>query len=293
MAARDGGGRAPSGTAAETACTGLLLNPEYVARPWAPGAAPDLAAPGGQTPAALRWASGAATDQGMVRSVNQDACLDRPDLGLWAVADGMGGHTDGALASRTIVAALGRLAHPTHLGSAARAIRTILQAVNQELLDQAATLPAGDLIGSTAVVMVAVGGHCVILWVGDSRAYRLRDGVLTQVTTDHSQVQSMVDAGLLSPERAGEHPQSNVLLRAVGSDAPLEVDSSIQRLRASDRYLLCSDGLYRELDPETMATILAHLPPGDGAQLLVQRACEAGGRDNVSAVVVDFLTSRD
>ena len=123
MAARDGGGRAPSGTAAETACTGLLLNPEYVARPWAPGAAPDLAAPGGQTPAALRWASGAATDQGMVRSVNQYACLDRPDLGLWAVADGMGGHTDGALASRTIVAALGRLAHPTHLGSAARAIR--------------------------------------------------------------------------------------------------------------------------------------------------------------------------
>lgn len=252
-----------------------------------------MATPGVQTPATLRWASGAATDQGRVRSVNQDAYLDRPDLGLWAVADGMGGHTDGALASRTIVAALGRIPHATRLGSAARAIRATVQAVNQELLDQAATLPAGDLIGSTAVVMVAVGRHCAILWVGDSRAYRLRDGVLAQLTIDHSQVQAMVDAGLLSPERAEEHPQSNVLLRAVGSDTLLEVDGSIQRLRAGDRYLLCSDGLYRELDPRTMATILANLAPGEGAQRLVQRACEAGGRDNVSAVVVDFLAPRD
>jgi len=252
-----------------------------------------LAVPGGQLPASLLWTSGAATDQGMVRSVNQDAYLDRPDLGPWAVADGMGGHSDGALASRTIVAALGRLAHPTRLGSAARAIRTILQAVNQELLDQAATLPTGDLIGSTAVVMVAVGRHCAILWVGDSRAYRLRDGVLAQLTIDHSQVQAMVDTGLLSPERAEEHPQSNVLLRAVGSDAPLEVDGRIERLRAGDRYLLCSDGLYRELDAGTMAAILANRPPGAGAQMLVQRACEAGGRDNVSAVVVDFRPPRD
>lgn len=257
------------------------------------GAAPGLAPPGGQTPAALRWASGAATDQGLVRSINQDACLDRPDLGLWAVADGMGGHTDGALASRTIVAALGRLPHPTRLGSAARAIRTILQAVNQELLDRAATLPAGGLIGSTAVVMLAVGAHCVVLWVGDSRAYRLRDGVLAPVTNDHSQVQEMVDAGLLSSEQAQEHPQSNVLLRAVGSDTPLEVDGSIERLRAGDRYLLCSDGLYRELDIRTMAATLANLAAGESAQKLVQRACEAGGRDNVSAVVVDFLAPKD
>ena len=236
---------------------------------------------------------GAATDHGCVRTVNQDAYLDRPDLGLWAVADGMGGHSDGALASRTIVEELGRLAHPTRLGSAARAIRTILQAVNQELLDQAATLPDGDLIGSTVVVLVAVGGHCAILWVGDSRAYRLRDGVLAQLTIDHSQVQAMVDAGLLSPERADDHPLSNVLLRAVGSDTPLEVDGSIERLRAGDRYLLCSDGLYRELDPGTMAAILATLAPGEGAQTLVQRACEPGGRDNVTAVVIDFLAPRD
>lgn len=249
--------------------------------------------PDGRRSAPVRWTSGAATDQGRVRAVNQDAYLDRPDLGLWAVADGMGGHSDGALASRAIVETLGLLPHPVRLGSAARAVRAALARVNQGLLERAAALPNGDLIGSTAVVLVAMGGHGAILWVGDSRAYRLRDGVLSRLSTDHSQIQALVDGGLLTPEQAEEHPLSNVLLRAVGSEPDLQVDGRIERLAAGDRYLLCSDGLFRELAPQNLAATLSRTPPNDAARALVEQACEHGGRDNVTAVVIHFLGPGD
>ncbi len=252
-----------------------------------------MAASHGPGPAALRWVSAAATNTGCVRTVNQDAYLDRPDLGLWAVADGMGGHSDGALASHAIVEGLAQLPHPRRLGSAAREVRGILRRVNQALLDRAAALLDGDIIGSTVVTLLAVGGHCAMLWVGDSRAYRLRDGVLTQLTTDHSQVQAMIDAELLSPEWSEGHALSNVLLRAIGSDTPVEVDGKIERLRAGDRYLLCSDGLFRELDHEALTAALDQIPPADCAKSLVQQACDRGGRDNVTTVVIDFLAPTD
>lgn len=242
----------------------------------------------GSGPVALRWVSAAATDVGRVRSVNQDAYLDRPDLGLWAVADGMGGHSDGALASRAIVEGLGQIPHPRRLGTSGRAVREALQRVNQGLIERASALQ-GDIIGSTVVALVALGRHCAILWVGDSRAYRLRDGVLTQLTTDHSQVQAMIDADLLTPEQSDNHALSNVLLRAVGSESPLEVDGRIERLRAADRYLLCSDGLFREVSSAGLATALGRLPPAECVRALVQQACDAGGRDNVTAVVIDVL----
>lgn len=235
-----------------------------------------------------RWVSGAATDKGRVRAANQDAYLDRPDLGIWAVADGMGGHSEGALASRAIVEALAQVPRPRFLGTSVRTIREVLERVNARLLEQAAARPDGDLIGSTIVILIALGQHCAILWVGDSRAYRLRDGDLTPVTVDHSQVQALIDGGLLTHEAAEDHPLSNVLLRAVGSEGDLVVDGRIERLAAGDRYLLCSDGLYRELDPGTLAAMLGSAPPADVAHSLVHQACEHGGRDNVTAVVVDF-----
>jgi len=244
-----------------------------------------MAASGNPGPTHLRWISGAATDRGRVRAVNQDAYLDRPDLGLWAVADGMGGHSDGALASQSIVESLGAMAHPRLLGSGAAAVRERLQTVNQRLLDRGALL-GGDLTGSTVVVLLAVGGDCAVLWVGDSRVYRLRSGELTQLTTDHSQVQVMVDAGIITPEQAEDHPSSNVLLRAVGSHTPLEVDGRIERPQFGDRYLLCSDGLFRELKSREIADALAASEPGAAAATLVKQACDHGGRDNVTALVV-------
>jgi protein phosphatase len=243
--------------------------------------------PGGAS--ALHWISGSATDKGRVRATNQDAYLDRPDFGIWAVADGMGGHSDGAVASRAIVEALSLVPRPRHLGTSAQAVREVLQRVNRRLLEQAAARPDGDLIGSTAVVLIALDHHCTVLWVGDSRAYRLRDGDLTQITVDHSQVQALIDGGLLSSGDADGHPLSNVLLRAVGSEQDLLVDGQVERLAAGDRYLLCSDGLYRELDGGTLAALLGTAPPSEVVQTLVHQACERGGRDNVTAVVIDFL----
>jgi protein phosphatase len=236
----------------------------------------------------MHWISGAVSDQGRVRKANQDAYLDRPDLGLWAVADGMGGHTDGAIASGALVEGLGSLARPRLLGSGARAMERTLIAVNRRLLERAEETAGGDLIGSTVVSLLALGDHCVLLWVGDSRIYRLRDGALQQLTTDHSQVQAMVDEGLLPPELAERHPLSNVLLRAVGSDEPMPVDRRIERLRDGDRYLLCSDGLFRELDSDTIAATLAASPPAEAARALVQQACDHGARDNVTVVAVQF-----
>ncbi len=239
-------------------------------------------------PSPFRWTSAGATDQGRVRQVNQDAFLDRPDLGLWAVADGMGGHRSGGLASRLIVEQLGLMARPSLLGRGVERASEILADVNHRLVEEAALLH-GDIIGSTVVAMVAVGDHCAILWAGDSRAYRLRGGELAQLTLDHTQVREMVEQGMLSPELASGHPLSNVLLRAVGGDIDLEVDRRVDALRDGDRYLLCSDGLDKEIPPERIARILAASErPAEAAQALVQAACEAGGRDNVTTLVVDF-----
>lgn len=232
----------------------------------------------------LRWASAGATDQGRVRNINQDAFLDRPDLGLWVVADGMGGHSDGAHASRAIVEALAALPRSHLLGRATHAIAAALRAVNGRLLDDALR-SRSDLIGSTVAVLVAVGGHCAMLWTGDSRVYRQRSGELTQLTTDHSQVQMLVELGHIEPEQAEFHPAANVLLRAIGADPVLDVDVRVERLGAGDQFLLCSDGLYRELSVSQITEVLANFEPARSASELVRLACEHGGKDNVTAVV--------
>lgn len=236
---------------------------------------------------AYRYLSASVTDPGLVRSENQDACLDRPDLGLWAVADGMGGHADGAFASGLLVETLGRLGHRDRLGGAVDAIRQSIVEVNQRLLDEAA-VRGQDLIGSTIVALVAVGDHCAILWAGDSRAYRLRQGELMQLSVDHTHVQDLVARGLLSAEQAEHHPLSHVLERAVGGDDELEVDCRIEALKDGDRYLLCSDGLTKELPADEIARMLSQGTPHEVSRRLVASASEAGGRDNITVVVVDF-----
>jgi serine/threonine protein phosphatase PrpC len=240
-----------------------------------------------QRSAKLHWTSAGVTHPGRVREVNQDAYLDRPDLGLWAVADGMGGHSDGGMASRLLVEGLGRMGRPDLLGSAVETARNILQEVNRRLLADAAAR-GDDLIGSTIVALVAVGDHCAILWVGDSRVYRRRNGELAQLTSDHTHVQDLVDKGMLTPEQAENHPLSNVLVRAVGADAEMDVDLRVEALRDGDRFLLCSDGLVKELRADVIAGILSAAEPAEIARDLVDAACNAGGRDNVTALVVDI-----
>ncbi|NEV63354.1 PP2C family protein-serine/threonine phosphatase [Thiorhodococcus minor] len=236
------------------------------------------------------WKSAGVTHPGRIRSLNQDAYLDRPELGLWVVADGMGGHSSGGMASSLIVERMAAMPHARLLGAAADEASEILRRVNRELVAEAEMLH-GDIIGSTVVAVIAVGDHCALLWAGDSRAYRLRDGDLQQLTLDHTQVQEMVDEGVLTPEQAESHPLSNVLVRAVGGDVELEVDRRVEALADGDRYLLCSDGLVKELSLARIGEILAEPEPASAAETLIQAACDAGGRDNVTVLVIDFMSN--
>jgi protein phosphatase len=242
------------------------------------------------TPAlsSLRWVSAAATDVGNVRSLNEDAFLDRADIGLWAVADGMGGHDAGDLASRSIVESLAAVCRSENLGASVEEIRYRLLDVNRALRTEAGKR-GESVIGSTVVALVAVGRHAVSLWAGDSRIYLFRDGSLRRLTRDHSQVEELIASGTLTPDQAEHHPASNVITRAVGGGDDLTLDAQIQELAEGDVFLLCSDGLNKEVNDQEIAELLGQTDPMAAAQSLVDLACRRGGRDNVTALTAQFL----
>ena len=241
---------------------------------------------------------GSATDTGQVRTQNEDAALSG-DV-VFAVADGMGGHAAGDVASQVAVEAFDR----TTAGGVddEEDIVEAVRAANQAVLDRADEDP--DLAGMgttlTALALVPGGadatgpGELVIANVGDSRAYLFRDGELTQLTRDHSLVEDLVQEGRLSPEEARSHPQRNILTRVLGNDTEVEPDVFRADPVRGDRYLLCSDGLSNEVDEERTAAVLRRLAdPDDAARELVRLANENGGRDNITVVVVDVVDDDD
>ena len=223
------------------------------------------------------------THRGAVRPRNEDAFVDRGDIGLWAVADGAGGHGAGDVASGAIAEALNDLPPGLSAAELLAQVRLRIGAVHADLRARAAAMGGGRIIASTVVVLLARGGHFACLWAGDSRAYLLRDGALTRVTRDHSVVQELVDGGMLAAEDAESHPQANVITRAVGADGELELDKVSGRITPGDCFMLCSDGVFKEL-PET--DIAASLAAGDGPDELITAAVARGARDNVTVVVV-------
>jgi len=233
----------------------------------------------------IRWSSAARTDVGKVRSVNEDSCLERPERGLWAVADGMGGHMLGDLASRMVINALDEIAAPDNLESYMADVREQLRQVNNELRGEAATRHT-YVIGSTVVVLVAWGTQCGILWAGDSRIYLYRDGNLRKVTRDHSQVEDLLASGSITPEEAAFYPGRNLITRAVGAANLLEVDADMIDVFDNDIYLLCSDGLTNEVSEEDIRRVLASGDCRQIADTLVDMALQEGGHDNVSAIVI-------
>ena len=237
------------------------------------------------------FTSHAISHVGMVRKVNEDACLDRGDIGMWVVADGMGGHNAGDLASQSIIAELRHVVAPDKLSTMIDDIEDRLLEVNAQLRQISAQQHNYNTIGSTVVVLVIYGTHAVYLWAGDSRAYRLRSGVLTQMTRDHSQVEELIQQGLLRHDQAANHPQANVITRAVGADDRLLLDIDIEDAFPDDTYLLCSDGLYKHLSPEDIAGILGRAEPMSAAARLIDLANERGGTDNITAVVVRTRTA--
>jgi len=230
--------------------------------------------------------SWSASHNGAKRDHNEDAFVDRPDLGLWAVADGAGGHDAGEVASNMIAESLGAIPDGLSAAETLTEIRARIEAVHETLLAEAAKRGPNAIIASTLVVVCVRGAHFACLWAGDSRVYRLSDGVLEQVTHDHSLVQELVDAGQIPPEAAESHPHANIVTRAVGAatDTPFTLDKTSDALRPGERLLLCSDGLTKCV-PETAIAALMRLD--DPAEELIAAALERQARDNVTAVVIE------
>lgn len=220
---------------------------------------------------------------GTVRARNEDAFVVRGDIGLWAVADGAGGHDDGDVASSAAVAALAAIPASLSAAEVLAQVRLRLGDVHTELQRRAACSASGDSTATTVVVVLARGDHFACLWAGDSRAYLLRKGTLSQVTHDHSLVQELVDAGMIAPDEAEGHPQANVITRAVGAPDTLQLDKVSGRLLPGDLLLLCTDGLFKAVPESEIANLLTS---GGGPEQLLDCALRAGARDNVTALVV-------
>ena len=232
--------------------------------------------------------SRAATHAGTANRLNEDAYVNRPDLGLWAVADGAGGHESGEVASAEVAGLLQSIDAGLSASEMLVEVRSRLEAAHARLHAEAARHGTGVTVATTVVVLLARDDHFACLWAGDSRAYLLRDHVLTKITRDHSLVQALVESGTISEAEAASHPQANVITRAVGADSDIiDLEKRTGQLMAGDRLLLCSDGLCKTL-PEAQ---LAELLSGDGdtnAERLVMAALTAQVIDNVTAVTIDF-----
>jgi len=238
-------------------------------------------------PKRLVWSSDSTTHVGKVRKVNQDACLERPELGLWAVADGMGGHEAGELASARIVEHLRGVGQPADMDQFINSVVDTLQAVNRDLREESARRH-GATIGSTVAVLLVFGDQCACIWAGDSRVYGSRGGRLERLTTDHSLVEEYVAQGKLNPQEAEASPAANVITRAVGVEDLLELDVRRFDLTGGDRFLLCSDGLFKEVSEPEMAEQLAGGTCHSVVDGLQATYLQRQARDNLSLVVVDI-----
>jgi protein phosphatase len=230
----------------------------------------------------LRWTSAARSDVGLVRSRNEDAWLAQPQRGLWAVADGMGGHAFGDLASGAVVDALAGLPAPASLADFVALARERLGQVNEALRMEAHTRQV-PVIGSTVVALLACGIEVACLWAGDSRIYLCRQGRLQQLTRDHSTQEALKEQGA---DLAAAAASPNMITRAIGAADTIAFDVAPLTVRDGDVFLLCSDGLST---PVEEAAITAALAPGDCARAadeLIALALANGGRDNITVVVV-------
>ncbi|MGB9430081.1 MAG: protein phosphatase 2C domain-containing protein [Gammaproteobacteria bacterium] len=234
---------------------------------------------------ALHWTSHGITNVGAVRTVNEDAFLDRPDLGVWAVADGMGGHAAGDVASQTVVDRLAQLPPNGNLSTLLDAAEDRLLDANRKLLTLAMRQKERT-IGTTVMTLLARGRHAACLWAGDSRLYRIRSRHIEQMMQDHAMVEDLVASGLISREEAANHPQANRITRAIGAMPSLFLDVELFAIRPGDIYLLCSDGLYKELSDDDIARTLNN--DVRGVDKLIMFALERGAHDNVTVIAVQF-----
>ena len=232
----------------------------------------------------MRFQSWSESHSGAVRSHNEDAFVDRSDLGLWAVADGAGGHDAGEVASGMLKEALEAIPPGLSASELLAQVRLRVTEVHQALRDEAERRGPRTIIASTLVVLLARDGHFACLWAGDARLYLLRDGAISQVTRDHSLVQELVDAGAITAAEAEGHPRANVITRAVGAAEELDLEKISNRLVAGDRLLLCSDGVNKSLSDAELGDLLAESGP---AARLIAEALARRASDNITVVAVE------
>lgn len=227
----------------------------------------------------------AVTHQGRVRAANEDSYLLRPGSGLWAVSDGMGGHKGGRIASALVVEELGRINDVGGASNLLAECTRALEAANARLRAHAAAIKV-DMMGATVVLLLIHGDAFACIWSGDSRVYRVREGVIAQLTRDHSEAEELVAEGVISREEARTWPRRNVVTRAIGAtvEPELEIVDGIAEL--GDTFVLCSDGLTCHLEDEEIRDLVMAGGPKRAADALVELALERGGRDNVTVVVV-------
>ena len=235
---------------------------------------------------AFRTECAAATHVGRVRELNEDSYIARPDLGLWAVADGMGGHHAGDLASRTVVAELGTLDPPSSPAALLSALEERVIRANARLRRAARERGPRGLIGCTLAALVIFDDAWACVWSGDSRIYRMRRGAVEQVTRDHTEAQELVDRGTLTPDEARAWPRRNVVTRAIGVFDQPELEMVQGRLEHGDLFVICSDGLTQHVEDDEIGAMANLRPLGRAVDEMIATALARGGTDNVTVVTV-------
>ena len=252
----------------------------------------------------MRVSSASATDKGLRRSINEDCVLVRDDLSLFVVADGMGGHAAGEVASQEVVDGIAAFVMATQAMSPdqtwpipfdleqtvnANRLNAGFRMGNRRLASQIATSNELQGMATTAVAVLIEGASATLAHVGDCRAYRLRDGQLDRLTRDHSWVEEQIRVGALTEEAARQHPWRNIVTRALSGSEDLEVDIQEVALQSGDRLLLCSDGVFTVLDDDQITEVLRRETDLDQlCHALIQGANDGGGPDNVTAVVLEI-----
>ena len=236
------------------------------------------------TASPLRIESSGLTHQGRVRQQNQDSYCVRERDSLWAVADGMGGHEGGEWASAKLVEKLDEIEVPVGLEAACEAVEEAICQANRAIVVEAET--RGRQMGSTIVALVVREATYAVLWVGDSRAYLLRDNALIQLSRDHTQVQEMVDRGVMKPEDVAGHPMGHILSRAVGVRREIEIERVYGEVQPGDVFLLCSDGLHGYVDEAEIQRRMGRGSPERALDELIALTLDNGAPDNVTGIAI-------
>lgn len=233
------------------------------------------------------YETGIATDPGKVREVNEDGSYASAEAGIWLIADGMGGHANGKLASGKIVEAAATIGRAASAPDLLARFHDRMLRTNREI--QALSSANGGVMGATVAAVLIYGNHCACVWSGDSRVYLMRGGTISQLSRDHTEVQGLVDQGLLTSEEARNWPRRNVITRAIGVFDDPEIETVHGKVLPGDRFVLCSDGLTGHVSDAEILDIADNFPPQDACDRLVGLTLSRGALDNVTVIIARCL----